>query len=121
MSKFLVRNVKDLSTKVFHERVSSRTFFVAWEDNFESSIRFLSSNTLKPYEGSELHVHESMEEFYFVLSGKASIRCGDETADVGAGDAIYLPANVPHSIQNTDSSPFCYIVCGARILSEIRS
>ena len=118
MGKFIVRNVNSLAVKTFHEYVKSRTFFVAWEDGFQSSVRFLSSNMLRPTEGSELHVHKDMEEFYYVLSGRAMIRCGDENAEAKAGDAIFLPAGVPHSVQNIGDESFRYIVCGARILDK---
>ena len=118
MSRFRVCNANGLETKIFHKYVESRTFFVAWEDGFESSVRFLSSNTLNPSQGSELHVHDEMEEFYYVLSGKAQIKCGDEKVEVKAGDAIFLPAGVPHGIQNIGSEPFRYIVCGARVSAE---
>jgi len=37
------------------------------------------------------------DEVYYVLSGSGKIRAGEETASVGPGDLIYIPAHEPHS------------------------
>jgi mannose-6-phosphate isomerase-like protein (cupin superfamily) len=36
------------------------------------------------------------DEVYYVLSGRGRIRAGNETARVGPGDLIYIPALEPH-------------------------
>jgi len=36
------------------------------------------------------------DEVYYVVSGKALIRVGDEDRSVGAGSIVYVAANVPH-------------------------
>jgi quercetin dioxygenase-like cupin family protein len=42
------------------------------------------------------HQHES-EQFGYVIKGAFEMNIGDETAVLRAGDAYFIPANVPHS------------------------
>ena len=46
--------------------------------------------------GMPLHTNEVEHEQY-VLSGMARITIGDRSHDVGAGDAIFIPALMPHA------------------------
>lgn len=44
----------------------------------------------------EMHTHES-EQFGYCIKGGFIIVEGDETYEIGAGDAYFIPPNVPHS------------------------
>src|SRR5579864_7633525 len=44
-------------------------------------------------DGQQPHTED---EIYYVISGRASIRVGDEDCAVQAGSLIYVPANVEH-------------------------
>jgi quercetin dioxygenase-like cupin family protein len=48
--------------------------------------------------GMPLHTNEVEHEQY-VLCGRARVRVGDETLELSANDAIYIPAGVPHSYE----------------------
>ena len=48
--------------------------------------------------GMPLHTNEVEHEQY-VLCGRARVRIGDQTHELGAHDAIYIPAGVPHSYE----------------------
>jgi quercetin dioxygenase-like cupin family protein len=43
-------------------------------------------------------VHSGADKFYFLVSGKARMRVGDETRDATAGDLVWAPADVPHGV-----------------------
>lgn len=43
----------------------------------------------------ELH-HHPQEQFGYVIKGGFIIQLGDEEFEIGAGDAYYIPPNVPH-------------------------
>jgi quercetin 2,3-dioxygenase len=47
--------------------------------------------------GPPLHVHPEQDEVFFVLEGQYRFRCGDEVHELGVGDFIFLPRNVPHT------------------------
>jgi mannose-6-phosphate isomerase-like protein (cupin superfamily) len=46
------------------------------------------------------HVHTNAENVYYVLSGQASIRCGDQAYSAGPGQVVFIPPRVPHSVSN---------------------
>jgi mannose-6-phosphate isomerase-like protein (cupin superfamily) len=44
-----------------------------------------------------LHVHEDLDDTWFVIDGEMIVRCGDEERTVGAGHWVSLPRGVPHT------------------------
>ena len=57
-----------------------------------------------------LHVHSRTEEIYFIISGRARMRVGDESREVGAGDLILTPLHTAHSFQVIGDEPATIIV-----------
>lgn len=47
--------------------------------------------------GAETHSHPE-EQLMYVLSGRLRVTCGDETYEVGGGEASFHPAQVPHRV-----------------------
>ena len=46
------------------------------------------------------HIHTNAENVYYVFSGIASIRSGDETFTVAPGHVVFIPPMIPHAISN---------------------
>jgi mannose-6-phosphate isomerase-like protein (cupin superfamily) len=46
------------------------------------------------------HVHTNAENVYYVFSGVASIRSGEDTITVTPGHVVFIPPMVPHGISN---------------------
>lgn len=44
-----------------------------------------------------VHRHLNEDEMFYVLSGSAEFRCGDDTFEAGPGDFVLLPVGVPHT------------------------
>jgi quercetin dioxygenase-like cupin family protein len=44
------------------------------------------------------HAHEN-EQITYILEGKLRFTLGDETIDVGAGEVLTIPPNVPHAAE----------------------
>ncbi len=59
------------------------------------------------------HYHVHTEEIYYILSGTGRMRIGDETADVGPGDAIAIPPGAEHEITNTGDQTLVFLCCCA--------
>jgi len=51
-----------------------------------------------------------MGELYFVLSGRAELRLGDKTFEVGPETAIYTPPGVGHALKTGDEGVRVLIV-----------
>ena len=65
------------------------------------------------------HHHREIEEIYYLVSGRGLMTVGDETREVSAGDAIYVPRDHRHSLSNTGSEPIRLIlVCGPAFFYE---
>jgi quercetin dioxygenase-like cupin family protein len=63
--------------------------------------------------GREIEAHvDPYEEVYYLLSGRGVMTVGGERQEVAAGDAIWLPYGVPHSLLN-DGDEDCVILVAA--------
>lgn len=60
----------------------------------------LSAN---PQTGPYLHIHHSLDEWYYVLSGEFLFKAGDESHTLPTGASIWLPRGVPHVWANTSA------------------
>jgi quercetin dioxygenase-like cupin family protein len=47
--------------------------------------------------GADVHQHPE-EQVMYVLSGRLRVSCGDETYEVGPGEATFNPSGVPHGV-----------------------
>jgi len=74
-------------------------------------ILFFAWAVLKPGKEIESHI-DPYEEIYYLLQGQGVMMVGDEEEKVNAGDAIWLPYGVPHSLLN-DGDEDCAIVVAA--------
>jgi mannose-6-phosphate isomerase-like protein (cupin superfamily) len=79
----------------------------------------LAEETLPPGCAVSPHHHNDLEEIYYVLSGRGLMTVGDETREVSAGDAVYVPRGLRHSLCNTGSESITLIlVCGPAFYYE---
>jgi mannose-6-phosphate isomerase-like protein (cupin superfamily) len=58
-----------------------------------------------PGEGSVLHLHEEMDETFYVVNGEFRITLGADAHQVPAGTLAYGPRGVQHSFVNTSDQP----------------
>jgi mannose-6-phosphate isomerase-like protein (cupin superfamily) len=110
----IVRSERDVEEKVALGAVHFRQVFTAESAAFESSLSYVLRNRILEGEENTLHVHEDVEKVYYILSGSAAITCGEEKAEARAGDFIFFPAAVPHSIKSRGPGDLEFIVCAAR-------
>jgi mannose-6-phosphate isomerase-like protein (cupin superfamily) len=55
--------------------------------------------TLPVGSSAPLHVHDDLDDTWYILEGEMVVRCGDETALVGAGHWVSMPRGVPHTFR----------------------
>ena len=63
--------------------------------------------------GTAPHHHLKTEEIYYILEGHGRMQVGDETRDVGPGDAIAIPPGAFHQITNTGDATLKFLCCCA--------
>ena len=73
----------------------------------------LAEARLPPGGSTTPHHHVETEEIYYVLSGQGSLRVGNETRQVGAGDAVAIPPGASHQITNTGTEVLKFLCCCA--------
>src|ERR1700692_709603 len=56
-----------------------------------------------------LHVHDNLDDTWYILEGEMVVRCGDEELVVGAGHWVSMPRGGPHTF-------LVVVECEARIL-----
>ncbi|HEX6459511.1 MAG TPA: cupin domain-containing protein [Thermoleophilaceae bacterium] len=57
-----------------------------------------------------LHVHERLEESWYVLDGELEFRAGDETLTAGPGATVFVPPGVPHAFANRSEAPAKFLL-----------
>lgn len=55
---------------------------------------------VEPDGGHPFHLHPTMDEVIYILSGKAEQWIEKEVQALGAGEAVYIPKNVVHATFN---------------------
>ncbi len=52
-----------------------------------------------------LHVHDNVDDTWYVLEGRMALLCGDEEYVAEAGDWVSMPRGVPHSFRVVGDRP----------------
>ena len=69
--------------------------------------------------GHSLGTHtDSAEEIVLVLSGTVEASLGDEHGTLSAGQAILIPAMIPHGIRNVGKEKVRFLVNGTEVASQ---
>jgi mannose-6-phosphate isomerase-like protein (cupin superfamily) len=63
--------------------------------------------------GTTPHRHLKTEEIYYILDGEGLMQLGDQTREVGPGDAIAIPPGTVHRITNTGGGLLKFLCCCA--------
>ncbi|CAA9475729.1 MAG: hypothetical protein AVDCRST_MAG69-424 [uncultured Solirubrobacteraceae bacterium] len=65
----------------------------------------LLENLTSPGGGPPPHIHDTEDEFWFVLDGKFEVRLGGEVHSLGPGGFAFAPAGTVHSFRNVAATP----------------
>ena len=73
----------------------------------------LAEATLPTEAATEIHLHPTTEEIYYVLRGIGQMTLGMERQRVGPGDGVLIPPGTPHTIENVGREPLVFLCCCA--------
>ena len=68
------------------------------------------------------HSHRGEEEMFFIISGSGTLRYGDETRKIRAGDVICCPTGGPetaHQIVNDSDADLAYLSVSTKLPAEV--
>jgi quercetin dioxygenase-like cupin family protein len=74
-------------------------------------LLFFAHAVLEPGKEIESHI-DPYEEVYYILKGQGVMTVGDEQQEVSAGDTIWLPFGIHHSLENNGDED-CIILVSA--------
>ena len=77
---------------------------------FESSRMFCDVYCLQPGQAQKPHAHEGSDKIYHVLTGRVSVRIGDEVQPLGPGQLAVAAAHVEHGVANESDEPATVLV-----------
>ncbi|MFW5929944.1 MAG: cupin domain-containing protein [Halobacteriota archaeon] len=76
------------------------------EGDFETDLT-LTWVEVEPGESQDVHSH-SQEQMYVVVEGEG-VHVDGEESDVSSGDAVHVPSNASHGIENTGEGVLEYV------------
>jgi mannose-6-phosphate isomerase-like protein (cupin superfamily) len=79
-----------------------------WEETGSKEL-CVGVGELDPGRVLGLHHHVGDAEFYYVLSGRATITVEDKEIDAAPGTAIYIPPSAKHKILNDGKEKFVMV------------
>jgi len=84
-----------------------------------SSTKNLSVQISEVPVGSEQPIHDhEPEQCYYIIKGKGLMIIEEESKEVTAGDAVYIPSNFKHGIKNIGDDVLEYLTANAPVFSE---
>jgi quercetin dioxygenase-like cupin family protein len=84
-----------------------------------SSAQVISIQISEIPAGSEQPVHNhDPEQCYYIIRGKGLMIIEDETKEVHAGDAVYIPSNKNHGIKNLGDGVLEYLTANSPKFEE---
>jgi len=101
--------------QVWWQEDAAGAVFNAKQPEEMKTFRHFARITLKPGDTNNLHTHKDAEQVYFVMVGDGIAQVGDERQEVHAGDAIFLPAGIPHGFFNTGDKTAIILLVGAAV------
>src|SRR5919202_1753558 len=66
--------------------------------------------TAAPGFDTGLHVHERLEETWYILDGQIEFRVGEETFEAASGACVFVPPRVPHAFANRTDTPATFLL-----------
>ncbi|RYF77867.1 MAG: cupin domain-containing protein [Cytophagaceae bacterium] len=64
--------------------------------------QFVIFDTLRPQKvGPPLHVHEKLDEWFWIVDGEFKFRAGNETLRLKPGDSLMIPKGMAHAFVKT--------------------
>lgn len=61
--------------------------------------------TIAPHGGPPVHVHQTEDEFFYVVSGEFKVKLGDRIMNAPARSVMFVPRGTPHTFENVGSTP----------------
>jgi mannose-6-phosphate isomerase-like protein (cupin superfamily) len=90
-------------------READVTEIVATRDQTGGSTG-LFRQTIAPKSGPPTHIHQTEDEFFYVVKGEFKLKLGDRIVSAPAESVMFVPRGTAHTFQNVGSEPGVVLV-----------
>lgn len=102
MRKPFKKHLNTIDVESAHGGSGRRQLILSKDDPISSQLHAMTKGFLTPKGVFDWHIHEDIDEFFFVIKGTGVIQFEDGTKfEYVKDDLIYIPSNVKHRIENT--------------------
>lgn len=87
-----------------------------WGDNcdgwhlLQSDELTVIREKMPPGTAEQLHYHNKAQQLFYILSGEANFKIGDERITLSAGESLHINAGVSHFIANLSGNALEFLV-----------
>lgn len=120
------RFIPDLASRMDPDRpetlVFSMSTYQVFDDDLPTSVLAWAPESselgilmwnLQPGQENDYHMHPATEHLHVVVEGEVEYTLADrQPVTVRAGEAVMVPAKVPHGIRNVSDKPASYVAIG---------
>ena len=104
----IIRQLAELAPQHTAHNVGQKFVFLKGNET-ATAVTQVAYGTMEPHEEVELHLHPTMEEYFYFTAGTATYTIGGQSYTCTPGTFIRIPANTPHALSTMDSpSAFFY-------------
>ncbi len=82
------------------------------EELIKGNIQMINWAHMPVGKAFSAHYHESMQEVFIIISGKAEIEIDSQKETLEKGDAVVIPEKAVHIMKNVSTIPVEYIAIG---------
>jgi quercetin dioxygenase-like cupin family protein len=75
----------------------SKLLFKVGAADANGALFVIENANLSPGGGPPLHLHFNQEELFYVLDGKIALQVGDQKFELGPGESLLAPRQIPHT------------------------
>jgi mannose-6-phosphate isomerase-like protein (cupin superfamily) len=90
-------------------READVTELVATRDQTGGALG-LFRQTIAPKSGPPMHIHQTEDEFFYVVSGQFKVKLGDRIMSAPAQSVMFVPRGTAHTFQNVGTEPGVLLV-----------
>ena len=103
----LFSNLDSLKLQSTSHSIGEKFIFFG-ENELQSPLTQIAMGKLKAQEEVPFHLHESMEEVFFILNGEGIFSIGDQHFNISKNCCIRVPCGFSHSIKAETDLQFYY-------------
>jgi quercetin 2,3-dioxygenase len=70
----------------------------------------LFRQTIAPKSGPPTHVHQTEDEFFYVVSGEFKVKLGERVLNAPAQSVLFVPRGTAHTFENVGTEPGVLLV-----------